>query len=123
MTESETATIDLGRRCNHKTAKVTYVPKEVSLANDVPDEEDESIERDWDAPSEVAVNLCKLVTAWDITGSLEHRRTNEVLVAEGVTVPLDPMIVQHLPWRVMSGVMSGVTLAENPNPSRPRRKR
>ncbi len=116
-------TIDLGRRCGHAEARVAYIPANVSLANDVPDEDDDDLERDWDEPSIVATNLCELVTEWDVTGPLVNKRTKEPIVADGAPVPLDPMVVQHVPWAILAGVMSGVTAAENPNPSRRRRKR
>lgn len=123
MPETRTATIGLGRLFDHETDKVTYRPSLVSVANDVAADEDDDAERDWDAPSPVAKLLCELVVEWGLTGPVVNRRTGEELSPADAVVPLDPRLVQFLPYSILSAYLSGVTQNEMANPTRRRPKR
>ncbi len=110
----------LGDRNRIKTATVepvpdwkvelTYRPGLITLANDVPDETDP------DAPSAMAVRLCKLISDWDVTGLLEHSYTGEELVGDGERVPLDPGVLQHIEYAALAGLMQEMVRAETPKP-------
>ncbi len=120
LPETRTATIDLGRRVEGR-ARVTYKPKLISFANDFASEDENDDDRDWAAPSPLAAYVCNLITEWDFTGELGHAKTNEVLVQDGAPIPLDPVVVQHIPFPIVSGLLSGITQAEQANPTRPRK--
>jgi hypothetical protein len=121
----------LGDRNRLKTAKIepvpgfdvelTYRPGMITLANDTSTTDD-----DPDAPSVVARRFCGyatpdgndvpgLVCDWDITGPLDNTFTGEELVPDGEVVPLDPAIVQHLPYALLAGLNQEMVRAETPN--------
>lgn len=118
LPETRTLTVDLGRRVDGE-ARVTYKPKLISFATDFSDEEEN--EGDDGLASPLATYVCDLLTEWDFTGELKHAKTGDVLVPEGQPIPFDPEIVQHIPFPIVSGLLSGITQAEAANPTRRRK--
>ena len=69
----------------------------------------------------MADRVCTLVVSWDWEGPVITTAGREV-VARGVPVPLEPAIVEAIPFGLMSALYQGIVRAEVGDP-KPRRKR
>lgn len=105
--------------------KVAYYRNRITLESDAgaveeilkmfPEEENESLsdaaKRNDASQYKAAKDLCDLVVRWDWTGELRNRR-DEVVVADGEPIPLNPDIVRLIPIRLTQELQSAIVRRE-----------
>lgn len=91
------------------TVVLTYRPKKITFATYVPDREPTD-------PNALATDLCeRLIVSWDLDGELRNAYTDEVLVADGERIPLDPEIAQHIDPDVLAAINDEIHADAIPN--------
>ena len=102
VSERRTIAVPIGRG----RLEVTYRPQELTPARE--EEIAEQLDNNDAKSSTMLTMFVDLVAAWDLTGPLVDRETDEVLVEDDVSIPLTPDVLRHVPSAVISTVFQAV---------------
>ena len=116
---AETKTTDLA--VGHGTVRVTYRPRQIA---DTAEEEDRRRqEADDNDQNYQAMELCRLVESWDLTGpvpveDIPGHKMGSIIAGEKDPVPLDPAIVRFIDQPTLAAFLAAITVDAQPDPTK-----